>query len=75
VGKQIEREIGSFLLTDELMLDVTKNRRANVSLCSCSGVEISNDLQVVKIYISMLTNDPQARETVMIRLKGLSGCA
>lgn len=77
VAKQIEREIGSLLLTDKVILDVTRPAGNGSSLgdalCSCTGVELSNDLQVVKIYVSIYSDKQDVRQRMLTRLSGLAG--
>lgn len=67
------------MLTDKVLMDVTQSRTSNGdrrgSLCSCSGVHVTNDLQVVKVYMSVLSDDVVVKERVLSRLSGLSGCA
>lgn len=75
VAKQMEREIGSILLSDKLILDVTKPTSDGPCLCSCTGVEITNDLQVVKVYVSVYTKDEEVRTKMLSRLSGLAGYA
>lgn len=66
------------MLTDKVLMDVTQSRSSNGdkkgSLCSCSGVHVTNDLQVVKVYMSVLTDDASVKKMVLSRLSGLSGC-
>lgn len=73
--KQIEREIAFLLASDEMLLKVTRNRDTNTSLCTCSGVVVSNDLQVVKVYLTVLSENPDKKDEIMARMKGLSSCA
>eukprot|EP00892_Ulva_mutabilis_P007152 jgi/Ulvmu1/4809/UM020_0094.1 len=77
VSKQIEREIGQIMLTDKVLMDVTQARstdgKRGGSLCSCSGIHVTNDLQVVKVYMSVLTDDESVKERILARLSGLSG--
>lgn len=66
------------MLTDKVLMDVTQSRSSDAdkkgSLCSCSGVHVTNDLQVVKVYMSVLTDDESVKQRVLSRLSGLSGC-
>jgi ribosome-binding factor A len=78
VTKQIERELGQIMLTDKIMVDVMKTKStegdARGAVCSCSGVEVTSDLQLVKVYVSVFTEDEEARVHTLKRLSGLSGC-
>jgi hypothetical protein len=81
--------MGDLLLTDKVLIDVTNSKaRGRVAagdsggsiapggpLCSCSGIEVSNDLQVVKVFLSIFTDDMEARQHIMKRCRGLAGCA
>lgn len=77
MSKQIEREIGHIMLTDKVLMDVTQVKSPNGdrrgALCSCSGVHVTNDLQVVKVYMSVLSDDASVKERILSRLSGLSG--
>lgn len=79
VTKLIEREIGSLMQTDNVLMDITKPRSTSGdvrgTLCSCTGVHVTSDLQVVKVYVSVFTADAAAKQHTLARLKGLSGCA
>lgn len=79
VTKLIEREIGSLMLTDNVLMDITKPRSTlgdvRGTLCSCTGVHVTSDLQVVKVYVSVFTDDAAAKQHTLARLTGLSGCA
>lgn len=44
-------------------------------VCTCTGCEVSGDLQVVKIFLSIFTDDAAARRHMMQRCQGLSGYA
>jgi len=51
VAKQVEREVGSIFLADKVILDVTRPDAATMgtevaAIVSCTGVEMSGDLQV-----------------------------
>ena len=79
MAKQIEREVGSILLSDKLILEVTRPDAATqgnvvAAVVSCTGVEVSNDLQVVKVYVSVYTDDNEAKQHMISRLNGLAGC-
>ena len=59
VAKQIEREVGTLLISDKLLqAAVCPERRrgfdgALSALCSVTEVQISNDLQVAKVYLTI----------------------
>lgn len=59
VAKQIEREVGALLITDKtLQAAVCPERRrgfdgALSALASVTEVQISNDLQVAKVYVTI----------------------
>ncbi|PSC75148.1 putative ribosome-binding factor chloroplastic [Micractinium conductrix] len=63
VAKQIEREVGSLLITDKVMQAAVCPERARgfdgalSALASVTEVQISNDLQVAKVYISLYSDD------------------
>lgn len=79
VTKLIEREIGSLMQSDNVLMDITKPKSTGSdmpgALCSCTGVHVTSDLQVVKVYVSILTDDDEAKQHTVARLTGLSGCA
>ena len=75
VTRQIERELGNLLVTDKLLLEVTGSREGGNPLCSWSGVEVSGDLQVVKIYLSVMTDDIYEKKHIISRMQGLQKCA
>lgn len=79
VTKLIEREIGSLMQTDSLLMDITKPKSTagdvKGTLCSCTGVHVTSDLQVVKVYVSVYSDDDAAKEHTVKRLTGVSGCA
>jgi ribosome-binding factor A len=79
VTKQIEREIGSLMHTDNILMEITKPRSTSAdvrgTLCSCTGVHVTSDLQVVKVYVSIFTEDDAAKQHTLARLTGVQGCA
>jgi ribosome-binding factor A len=75
VSKQIQKEVSTLLVTDKVLLDVIRNYDGGGALCDCSGIQVSNDLQVVKIYLTMMTDDPVEKDRILQRMKGLTGCA
>jgi ribosome-binding factor A len=79
VTKLIEREIGSLMQTDNLLMEITKPKSTSGdvrgTLCSCTGVHVTSDLQLVKVYVSVFTEDDVAKQHTLARLTGLSGCA
>lgn len=78
VGKQLEREIGTMLLTDTLLQEaVCPDRKRGqdaylTALASVTEVDISRDLQVAKVYISVYSDD-EGRERAFAGLKKLEG--
>mmetsp|Transcript_4946 Transcript_4946/g.12412 ORF Transcript_4946/g.12412 Transcript_4946/m.12412 type:complete len:203 (-) Transcript_4946:497-1105(-) len=79
VGKQIEREIGTMLLTDKVLKEaVCPDRKRGqdaylTALASVTEVDMSRDLQVAKVYISVYSDD-EGKERAFSALKNLEGC-
>ena len=63
------------MVTDKVLLDVTGSREGGNPVCSCSGVEVSGDLQVVKIFMSVMTDDIYEKKHIISRMQGLEKCA
>ncbi|KAK9906842.1 hypothetical protein WJX75_008950 [Coccomyxa subellipsoidea] len=78
VAKQIEREVGTLLLTDRVLQGAVSPEiklgldTAVSALASVTDVELSNDLQVAKVYISIYS-DPQGKDIAMKGLSRLEG--
>ncbi|KAK3267457.1 hypothetical protein CYMTET_23995 [Cymbomonas tetramitiformis] len=76
VQQQLKREISSLLLTDKVLRKaVYPNEAAGAdsslsSLASVTDVLVSNDLQVVKVYISIY-GETQGQHDAMAALQGL----
>ncbi|MQM01223.1 hypothetical protein Taro_033971 [Colocasia esculenta] len=74
VAKQIRRELSDMLLTDKVLQHAVlpeASLGADLylsSLATISDVEVSADLQVVKVYVSIL-GDERGREVAMAGLK------
>lgn len=73
VTKAMEREISNIMVTDDVVRDAI-TRNDGVTMCTCSGVDVSGDLQVVKVYIVVQSRDERARYAITKRLQGLTGC-
>ncbi len=78
MAKQIEREIGNLLLYDKVMQEaVCPERRRGLdsavsAIASVTEVELSNDLQVAKVFLSIYS-DEMGKESAMRSLKNLEG--
>jgi len=78
VAKQIEREVGSLLLTDKVLQKAVcpeKDRGADSylsAIASVTEVDLSRDLQVAKVYISVYS-DEEGKEKAFAGLKKLEG--
>ncbi|KAI3851353.1 hypothetical protein MKX03_006699 [Papaver bracteatum] len=77
VAKQIQREISDMLLTDNVLqfailpeAELGADRYLS-SLTTVSDVEVSPDLQVVKVYVSVF-GDERGREVALAGLKAKS---
>ncbi|XP_010530801.1 PREDICTED: probable ribosome-binding factor A, chloroplastic [Tarenaya hassleriana] len=74
VAKQIQREISDMLLTDKVLQYAVLPEaglgadRYLSSLTTISDVEVSNDLQVVKVYVSVFGDD-RGKEVAIAGLK------
>ncbi|WOK95341.1 hypothetical protein Cni_G04048 [Canna indica] len=74
VAKQIQRELSDMLLTDKVLQYAVLPEaslgadRYLSSLTTISGVEVSGDLQVVKVYVSVF-GDERGREVAIAGLK------
>lgn len=74
VAKQIQRELSDMLLTDKVLQYAVLPEaslgadRYLSSLTTISDVEVSSDLQVVKVYISVF-GDERGKEVAMSGLK------
>ncbi|KAF8377851.1 hypothetical protein HHK36_031238 [Tetracentron sinense] len=75
VAKQIRRELSDMLLTDNVLQHAVLPEAALgadrylSSLTTISDVEVSSDLQVVKVYVSVF-GDERGREVAIAGLKG-----
>lgn len=78
VAKQIEREVGSLLVTDRVVMEaVCPERRRGLdsaisAVASVTEVQLSRDMQVAKVYLSVYSDDA-GREQAMIALQRLEG--
>ncbi|KAK9818255.1 hypothetical protein WJX72_009665 [[Myrmecia] bisecta] len=78
VAKQLGREVGNLLLTDQVLQQaVCPEKRVGMdstlsAIASVSDVELSGDLQVAKVYISIYS-DEQGKVTAMRGLSRLEG--
>ena len=78
VSKQIEREIGILFVSDKVVqAAVCPERRRGIddglsALASVTEVEISNDLQVAKVYLSIYS-DESGKNVAMRGLKNIEG--
>lgn len=78
VSKQIEREIGVLFVSDKVVqAAVCPERRRGIddgmsALASVTEVEISNDLQVAKVYLSIYS-DEAGKAKAMRGLKSIEG--
>lgn len=78
VSKQIEREIGSLLISDKVVMEaVCPERKRGIddglsALASITEVDISNDLQVAKVYLSIYS-DEAGKAAAMRGLQRLEG--
>ena len=74
VAKQIQRELSDMLLTDKVLQFAVLPEaslgadRYLSSLTTISDVEVSSDLQVVKVYVSVF-GDERGKEVAMAGLK------
>lgn len=74
VARQIQREISNMLLTDEVLKSAILPEfrlgadRYMSSITTISDVEISSDLQVVKVYVSVF-GDERGKEVAISGLK------
>jgi ribosome-binding factor A len=69
----MERTFADILVSDQVLNDVVTNNQDGQTMCTCSGVEVSGDLQVVKVYLLVSSKDPGARYRIMEKLRPLSG--
>jgi ribosome-binding factor A len=78
VAKQIEREVGSLLIYDKVLQQAICPERkrgmdgALSALASVTDVQISNDLQVAKVYLSIYSDDA-GKEAAIAGLQRLEG--
>jgi ribosome-binding factor A len=78
VAKQIEREVGSLFIYDKVVQEaVCPERRRGLdgalsALASVTEVEVSNDLQVAKVFLSIYSDDV-GKEAAMQGLRRLEG--
>jgi len=78
VSKQIEREIGSLFVSDKVVQSaICPERRRGIddalsAMASVVDVEITNDLQVAKVYVSIYS-DEAGKATAMKGLQRLEG--
>jgi ribosome-binding factor A len=78
VSKQIEREIGLLFVSDKVVqAAVCPERRRGIddgmsALASVTEVEVSNDLQVAKVYLSIYS-DESGKAVAMRGLKNIEG--
>ncbi|KAG7666798.1 hypothetical protein Ndes2526B_g04711 [Nannochloris sp. 'desiccata'] len=78
VAKQIEREVGSLLIYDKVLQQAICPERkrgmdgALSALASVTDVQISNDLQVAKVYLSIYSDDA-GKEAAIVGLQRLEG--
>jgi ribosome-binding factor A len=78
VAKQIEREVGSLLIYDKVLQQAICPERkrgmdgALSALASVTDVQISNDLQVAKVYLSIYSDD-EGKEAAIVGLQRLEG--
>lgn len=78
VSKQIEREIGVLFVSDKVVqAAVCPERKRGIddalsALASVTEVEISNDLQVAKVYLSIYS-DESGKAVAMRGLKSIEG--
>lgn len=78
VAKQIEREVGSLLIYDKLLQQaVCPERRRGMdgalsALASVTDVQVSNDLQVAKVFLSIYSDDA-GKEAAIVGLQRLEG--
>ena len=78
VAKQIEREVGALLIYDKVLQQaVCPERRRGIdnalsALASVTDVQVTNDLQVAKVYLSIYSDDAgkAAAITGLQRLEG-----
>ena len=78
VAKQIEREVGSLLIYDKVLQKAVCPERkrgmdgALSALASVTEVQVTNDLQVAKVYLSIYSDDvgKEAAITGLQRLEG-----
>jgi ribosome-binding factor A len=73
VTKQMERTFADLLVSDRVVSEVVTNNHDGQTICTCSGVEVSGDLQVVKVYLLVFSQDPGARYRIMDKLRPLNG--
>ena len=78
VSKQIEREIGSLFVSDKVVQSaICPERRRGIddalsAMASVVEVEITNDLQVAKVYVSIYSDDA-GKASAMKGLQRLEG--
>ena len=78
VAKQIEREVGQLLITDKIMMQaVCPERRQGLdgavsALASVTEVQLSNDLQVAKVFLSVYSDEP-GKDAAIRGLQKLEG--
>ena len=78
VSKQIEREIGSLLVSDKVVQSaICPERRRGIddalsAMASVVEVEVTNDLQVAKVYVSVYS-DEAGKATAIKGLQRLEG--
>lgn len=78
MAKQIEREVGALLIYDKVLQQaVCPERRRGLdgtvsALASVTDVQISNDLQVAKVFLSIYSDD-LGKEAAILGLQKLEG--
>lgn len=78
VAKQIEREVGTLIIYDKVVQDaICPERRRGLdgalsALASVTEVEVSNDLQVAKVFLSIYSDDA-GRAAAINGLRRLEG--
>lgn len=78
VSRQLEREVGELLRSDKVMRRaVCPNEAAGHDLAlsamaSVTQVELSRDMQVARVYVSLFSDD-QGKQTAMANLSKLQG--
>lgn len=78
MAKQIEREVGNLLLTDKVLQKaVCPEKRIGIdsalsAIASVTEVEVSNDLTIAKVYLSVFSDD-EGKRIAISGLKRLEG--